>query len=185
MGAPSPFPATLDEAQRGSHDALADLYRRYAPAVLGYLRGQGARDAEDLASEVFVGMVRGLERFDGDEAAFRTWLFSIAHRRLVDERRRHSRRVIDLVEPEKLPEIAAPGADVAEEALVRMAAGPTMQLLNELTEEQRSVILLRIVADLPVADVAGILGKTEGAVKTLQQRAVRRLARMIPAEPVT
>src|SRR4051794_33500580 len=78
----------LERAQAGDRGAITELYRAFAPAVTGYLRGAGSSDPEDLCGDVFVALVRQLPSFSGDEAAFRRWLFSIAHHRLIDERRR-------------------------------------------------------------------------------------------------
>ncbi|HEX9891059.1 MAG TPA: sigma-70 family RNA polymerase sigma factor [Actinomycetota bacterium] len=174
------FPRTLAEARRRRPDALAALYRDLAPAVLGYLRGQGAAEPEDLTSDTFVGMVRGLTRFRGDEAAFRSWMFTIAHRRLTDERRRRGRRVIDLVPPDRFPEVVVsdPQGEVVGAAWARSA-------LAGLTPDQRTVVLLRVIADLPVAEVARITGRQEGAVKALHRRALASLARTISPEPVS
>src|SRR5687768_6236921 len=87
----------------GDEDALAGIYRLLAPAVIGYLRGQGAREPEDVASEVFVSVVRGLPFFEGDEDGFRAWVFTIAHRRLTDERRLLARRREESTDPHQLP----------------------------------------------------------------------------------
>src|SRR5215831_10144188 len=94
--------------------AIDELYSRYSGLVVGYLRAQGAVDPEDLASEVFVGVLRGLDRFDGDEAAFRSWLLVIAHRRLLDDRRRRGRKPADAVQPHRLHAVPDEGrmADV-------------------------------------------------------------------------
>lgn len=177
--------AVVDDARAGDPEAFAALYRSIAPAVLGYLRGHGAADPEDLASEVFVGVVRGLHRFVGSDDDFRSWVFTIAHRRLLDDRRRRRRH------PEQL--LSDPAADVAarwqpgpeELAVERSFATPALRALRALTPDQRSVLLLRVVADLPVAEVARILGKQEGAVKTLQRRALAALSRAIAPEAVS
>jgi RNA polymerase sigma-70 factor (ECF subfamily) len=181
------FPAVLDAARAGQRSALEAIYRDLAPAVLGYLRGQGAAEHEDLASEVFVGVVRGLPRFDGDERAFRSWVFSIAHRRLIDERRRLARRREDPVEPSTLagPLASSSGGDAEEEATARMGQAWAVRALDVLTEDQRSVLLLRVLADLSVAEVAGLLGKRPGAVKTLQRRALASLARHLERQGVS
>src|SRR3990170_6290762 len=86
------FPEVLAEAQRGERWALERIYRALGPVVTGYLRTQGAVEPEDLTSEVFVGVLRKVAGFRGDEPAFRSWVFMIAHRRLLDERRRLRRR---------------------------------------------------------------------------------------------
>ncbi|MCZ7535757.1 MAG: sigma-70 family RNA polymerase sigma factor [Acidimicrobiia bacterium] len=158
---------------------MATLYRSVAPAVLGYMRGHGASEPEDLTSEVFVGVMRALSRFRGDESDFRSWVFTIAHRRLVDERRSNARISDRHVGPHE-PGVTGPSYDGPEDAILdRLAARPVVRALEDLTPDQRSVVLLRIIADLPVADVACILGKREGAVKTLQRRALAALARAV------
>src|SRR5215207_2412048 len=86
------FDAVLAAAQRGDSRAVGELYSTLSPVVVGYLRLQGSHEPEDLTSEVFVGVLRNLASFSGDEAGFRSWLFTIAYRRLLDERRRLVRR---------------------------------------------------------------------------------------------
>jgi RNA polymerase sigma factor (sigma-70 family) len=182
---PSFGPALL-AARVGAPWAFEAIYRDLAPAVFGYLRGQGANEPEDLASEVFVGIVRSLERFEGDERAFRTWVFSIAHRRLVDERRRLSRSLEEPTDPAEMSGLAS-GAlvgDVEEEALEMLGSG-VGRAMKALSPDQRAVLLLRILADLSVAEVASILGKSQGAVKTLQRRGLRSLVRQLEGEGVS
>lgn len=180
------FAPALEAAREGAPWAFEAIYRDLAPAVFGYLRGQGAAEPEDLASEVFVGIVRSLERFDGDERAFRTWVFSIAHRRLVDERRRLSRSLEEPTDPAEMSGLSS-GAlvgDVEEEALEMLGSG-VRRAMKALSSDQRAVLLLRILADLSVAEVASILGKSQGAVKTLQRRGLRSLVRQLEAEGVS
>src|SRR4030095_11607705 len=86
------FDAVLDAAQSGAPWAFERIFTALSPVVTGYLRAQGAHEPEDLSSEVFVAVLRNIGRFTGGEAAFRSWVFTIAHRRLLDERRRHGRR---------------------------------------------------------------------------------------------
>ncbi len=174
---------TLEAARAGDRAALEALYRWLAPAVLGYLRAQGGRDPEDLASETFVGMVRGLPTFQGDERAFRSWVFSIAHRRLVDQRRRLARRPEEPVDPGVMPETR--GGDAELEAVDRLGARWALEAVSGLTDEQRDVLLLRVLGDVSVEDVARILGKSAGAVKSLQRRGLLALARQIDPEGVS
>lgn len=174
------FEAVLAAAQDGEDRALELLYRDLAPLVLGYLRGRGASDPEDLTSETFVAVVRNLGRFTGDETKLRSWVLTIAHRRLVDERRRAGRRPERLLEPAGMTDAAGAGTgDAAAAALDRLGDQRVLELLDELTDDQRSVVVLRVVADLPVKEVARILRKRPGAVKTLQRRALARLARVV------
>jgi RNA polymerase sigma-70 factor (ECF subfamily) len=181
------FDDVLAAALTGERGALEAIYRDLAPAVLGYARAQGSREPEDLAQEVFVGIVKGLGRFRGDEAAFRSWAFTIAHRRVQDERRRHYRRREELVDADTVDTMmaASAGGDAESEALVRSGTGWALEAIECLTPDQRDVVLLRILADLPVQQVARVLGKAEGAVKTLQRRALARLAREISHEGVS
>ena len=180
------FDAVLASAKAGDGRALEVIYRDLAPAVLGYLRAQGAREPDDLASEVFVGVVRDLPRFQGDERAFRSWVFTITHRRLVDERRRLGRRPEVPVDPGDLRALArGPSGDVELEALDRLGTRWVAEALRRLTPDQRTVLLLRIVADLPLEDVSRIMRKRTGAVKTLQRRALIRLAKAVSREGVS
>jgi RNA polymerase sigma factor (sigma-70 family) len=178
------FTTVLASAKAGDQGAQEVIYRDLAPAVLGYLRAQGADDPEDLAAEAFVAVVRYLVRFEGDERSFRSWVFTIVHRRLVDERRRRYRRREAAVDPAMLPVLGSVG-DVEEEALSRLGSRAVSHALRRLTPDQRAVLLFRVLADLPVVEVARVLGKSEGAVKTLQRRALARLAREISREAVS
>lgn len=178
---------TLDAARRGESAALETIYQELAPSVLGYLRGQGVREPEDAASEVFVGVVRGLERFRGDEAEFRTWVFSIAHRRAIDERRRLSRRREALVDPTELtgPLAGSRTGDVEHEAFEHLGTGWALNALHSLSSDQRAVVTLRVLADLSIHQVAAVLEKTPGAVKSLQRRGLMALARNLEREGVS
>lgn len=175
------FDEVLAAAQAGDDQALETVYRDLAPLVVGYLRGRGAADPEDLASETFVAVVRNVGRFRGTETKFRSWVLTIAHRRLVDERRRLSRQPEGAAEPgdlEKATDGALVAGDAADDALARIGTAGVRELLDELTDDQRAVILLRVVAELPVKETARVLGKRQGAVKTLQRRGLARLQRV-------
>jgi RNA polymerase sigma factor (sigma-70 family) len=179
------FEEVLRAARAGEAWALEALYRDLAPGVLGYLRAQGAAEPEDLASDVFVGVVRGLPSFAGGESDLRSWVFTIAHRRLVDERRRLGRRPEQPVSPEDLPRLAGPSVgDVEEEAIRGLELARVRRVLDELSPDQRAVVLLRVLGGLSVAEAARVLGKREGAVKMLQRRGFARLARSLSVERV-
>lgn len=175
-----PFDDVLVAAQAGAAWAFEVIYRDLAPAVTGYLRLHGAAEPDDLASETFVGVFTGLARFQGDEAALRAWVFTIAHRRLADDWRRRSRRPQLADDPEALGETAdGVGGDVEEDALVRVGAENVQRLCDELPEDQRAVLLLRILADLTIEQVAGVMDRSEGAVKALQRRGLRTLRALL------
>ncbi|MDQ3898439.1 MAG: sigma-70 family RNA polymerase sigma factor, partial [Actinomycetota bacterium] len=112
------FERVLSAAQADAPWAYEQLFRSLSPAVCGYLRLQGADDPDDLTSEVFLGAFRRIRSFSGDEAQFRAWVFTIAHRRLIDERRAVACRPRRA--DAELPDRA--GGDVEEEALRRLSA---------------------------------------------------------------
>ena len=174
------FQSVLAAAQADAGWAYERLYRSLSPSVCGYLRIQGAADPEDLTSEVFLGAFRRIGGFAGDEAQFRSWVFTIAHRRLTDERRARGCRP-RLVAAE-LPDAA--GGDVEEEALRRLSAERVRSLCSGLAPDQADVLLLRLVSGLTVEAVAGVLDKTPGAVKALQRRGLCSLRRQLEREGV-
>lgn len=161
-------------AQANGPWAFDRLYRHFSPIVCGYLRVQGAEDPEGLTNEVFLGAFRRLASFTGDGDAFRSWLFTIAHHRLIDDRRRTARTVPTT--PLERGLNARMGGDVEEEALTRLD-GAAQELLADLAPDQRAVLALRVVADLSIAETAEILGKRPGAVKSLQRRGLESLRR--------
>jgi RNA polymerase sigma-70 factor (ECF subfamily) len=141
-----------------------------APVVLGYVRSQGAAEPEDLLGEIFLQVVRDIGRFRGDEAALRRWVFTVAHHRLIDARRRSQRR--PPISDGSVPDQAVtPGPEPLDPDL--------LEALAALTAEQREVVALRFVADLPIDAVAAVTGRTAGAVKALQHRALEALARSL------
>jgi RNA polymerase sigma-70 factor (ECF subfamily) len=166
---------------RATGEDLEDLYRELAPAVLGYLRGSGAAEPEDLLGDVFVAVIRGLPNCGDDPTAIRRWVFTVAHHRLIDERRKRTTRSRDVAFDAQ----HEPSADNCyEEMLNRISASPAVRALEALTPDQRSVVLLRDVADLSVADTAAVLGKKAGAVKTTHRRALAALATKVSGEAV-
>jgi RNA polymerase sigma factor (sigma-70 family) len=173
------FAAVLEAAKAGDDAAITRLYVDSVPRVLGYVRAQGVPDPEDIVSEVFVSMVRNLSRFKGDEDAFRGWLFTIAHRRVVDDRRRRGRRPEAPVASEVMEGAVGAGGDGETDALERLRVQGMIDAVDKLTPDQRSVLLLRVLADLPISEIARIVGKGEPAVKALLRRAVATLNRQM------
>jgi len=171
------FPQVLSSAAEGADWAWAELYRDLSPALLRYLTSQGAVDPEDCLGECFVHMVRRLPAFIGDEAAFRAWAFTIARSRLVDSWRNAGRRPVrptgDVQETLDLYR-HQPGADGGLEQREAVRA-----VLDLLTADQRSVLLLRVLDQFSVAETAAIMGKSEGAVKVMQNRALTTLRRLL------
>jgi len=170
---PSPLDAVLEAAAHGDAASLRALYDELAPAVVGYLRARGAREPEDLCSEVFLSVFTRLSTISGGAAGLRTLLFSVAHARLVDELRRRSRRG----ESTSLDELADPrtAPSAEDEALAAHGGDAVRDVLAQLPPDQRDVLLLRLVGDLTVDQVAETMGKSAGAVKQLQRRGLSTL----------
>ena len=185
------FQGILTAAQDGGEWAVAILYRWLQPAVVSYLRARAGDDADDLASETWMAVARALPTFSGDEPAFRSWVFTIAHRRLIDHRRSTARRprTRTLNQGEKDgqdgPLDIPAGDDPAGEALSAVAGEEAVRrIVQILPKDQAEIVLLRVVAGLSVDDVAAITRRRPGTVRVLQHRALRRLAERLAASPV-
>ena len=175
------FPGVLAAAQTGAGWALERIWHSYAGTVTGYLRLQGVAEPEDLTSEVFLGAFRSLAGFAGDEAAFRSWLFTIAHRRVLDARRAASRRppMADIDD-----QVLSGASDVDTEVLRRLATDRVRALCDQLVPDQRDVLLLRLVGGFTVEEVAAAVDKSPGAVKALQRRGLTALRKILDREGV-
>jgi RNA polymerase sigma-70 factor (ECF subfamily) len=177
------FDPVLSAAQSDAGWAYERLYQDLAPAVLGYLRLQGAKEPEDLTSEVFLGAFGRLSSFRGSEEQFRSWVFTIAYRRLVDERRRASCR--PATDPESAGFGERPGGDVETDVFDRLSEQRVRQLCQAVSPAQRDVLLLRLIAGLTLEQVADLLGKSTGAIKALQCRGLTTLRAYVARECVT
>jgi len=182
------FTEILHSARSGAPWAFERLYIDVAPVVAGYLRLQGAAEPDDLTSEAFLGVFGRLASFEGSEQQFRSWVFTIAHHRLVDERRRAARR--PSIPTADAQMFDRPGGDVEHDVFDVLGTARVYELCAGLSDDQREVLILRIVADLTVEQVAAIVGKSVGAVKALQRRALNALRKKLerdayPYEGVT
>jgi RNA polymerase sigma factor (sigma-70 family) len=179
---PSDLGAAVEQAQRGSVTAFEHLYNVLSPSVARYLRWNGVVDVESLTNEVMAQVHRNLQRFSGDGDSFRSWVFTIAHHRMVDDRRANGRR--PALTDAEVPDSVLVG-DSEEDALAVLSDQRLRALLERLSPDQRDVLLLRIVADLSLEDVAVALGKRRGAIKSLQHRALATLRRQLEQEDQT
>ena len=163
----------LPAAQQGEAWAVTAVYEVLAPRVQGYLRGRGASEPEDLTSEVFLAVLPRLATVTGGAGGLRTFVFSVAHARLVDDLRRRGRRAPVL----ELDPVAdgVPSASAEDAALEAVSTERVRSVLSVLPDDQRDVLLLRIVADLTVEQVAIAIGRSQGAVKQLQRRGLLAL----------
>jgi RNA polymerase sigma-70 factor, ECF subfamily len=169
------FPAVLSAAVRGDEDAFGRLWRDLQPRLLRYFAVVSRAAAEDLASETWLGVVRGLDRFEGNEPAFRAWVFTIARHEVLDWRRRAARRPTLDLPAIALAEQAAPD-DPAADALEGFSTRAALAEVATLPADQAEAILLRVVAGLRVDRVAAIMGKRPGTVRVLTHRGLRKLA---------
>ncbi len=181
------FAAVLERAREGDELAWSALYDDLAGQLLGYLRGRGAPEPEDQVGETFLQIARDLPSFTGDEAGFRSWVFTIAHRRMLDASRSRRRRPVGLLPAERLSAVAEVLGDGAstemEEAVARMADAELLTgLLAHLSEEQREVLLLRFGSDLDTATVGEITGRSPNAVAAITRRGLACLREVIEAE---
>ncbi len=158
--------------------AFTRLYESMAPVVSGYLHLQGSADPDDLTNEVFLGVFTTLASFHGDEDGFYSWVFTIAHRRLIDERRRCGRRP-PIADGGDDALIDARGGDVEDEALRNLSVERVRGLCQRLSPDQRDVLLLRLVASLTLEQAAEALGKSTTAVKALQRRGLGAIRRQL------
>ena len=172
---PSVNADALDAARLGQGWAFEGIYTALAGHVRRFLAAQGAPDPEATTQEVFLRVFRSLDRFEGDAQHLRSWVFTVARNLLVDERRAASRRPMTSDEPP--PEPGVPGAE--DDVVAGIDAGHVKKVLDSLPEDQREVVVLRFLADLPLADVAAITGRSLQAVKALQHRGLARLRRVI------
>jgi RNA polymerase sigma factor (sigma-70 family) len=168
------FSSVLTAAKTGAEWALGSLYTDFQPRLLRYFRAQAPSEAEDLAADVWIDAAGALSRFEGDESAFGRWLFTIAHRRLVDHRRRNGRRHEERLSTESVAGLVS-RADWAPEPEDRLA----LACLACLPRPYAEVVLLRVVGGFDSNEVAQILGRKPGTVRVMQKRALERLAELL------
>ena len=173
------FAAILAGARRGEELAVAVLFADLQPRLLRFLRSQEPSVAEDLASEVWLGIARGVQGFEGGWRDFRAWVFAIARRRIVDHRRRSGRRrEAPMSDDGEVVDAITNGVDDA--ALANLSGEEAVALIRAaLSPEQAEVVLLRVLADLDSAQVADVMGRPLSWVRVTQHRALRRLAERV------
>ena len=172
----------VERAQEGDRDALEELYLLHFDRIYSYLHmSVGNRhDAEDLTTQTFLKMLEAIGRFRWQSAPFSAWLFRIAHNLAMD----HFRAARRTQPEDEVPE--PPGAEEAsaeEEAMQSIGRQSMLELIEKLSAEQQQVLTLKFVFNFPNAEVATILGKTEGAIKSLQHRALVSLQKQLTGGP--
>ena len=173
--------ALVERAQRADRDALEELYLLYFDRIYSYLRMSvgNRQDAEDLTTQTFLRMLEAIQSFRWQSAPFSAWLFRIAHNLAID----HFRAGRRVKAEEEVPE---PGEESSaeEQALDSLGRAGMLVLIERLSTDQRQVLTLKFLFEFSNAEAAGILGKTEGAVKSLQHRALASLQKqMVSSTP--
>jgi RNA polymerase sigma-70 factor (ECF subfamily) len=185
------FHALLDHARQGEAEAISMLYRRFLPGVFWYIAARipDRATAEDLTSEVFLQMVEGIPKVRGNnEATFASWLFQIARITVAGYYRKHKHIPgsvsLDATLAEDGDDMTAlsthhPDSDPVRWTEARDEWEAVAQAINALTEDQRQVLVGRLILGYDVATVAGMIGKKANAVKALQFRALNSLQRLL------
>lgn len=170
----------LAAARAGDGAALTEIWRELAPTVSGYLTARGVPDAEGLTSEVFLAVLPRIGELTGGVAGLRTFVFSVAHARMVDDTRRRARQPT-FVELDQLLH-DSPTESAEREALDRVGTARVHDLLSRLSPDHREVLALRIVADLSLEQVASVMHRSTGSVKQLQRRALVAVRALVEAD---
>ena len=168
----------VEQAQQGDRDALEELYLLHFDRIYSYLHmSVGNRhDAEDLTTQVFVKMLESIGKFRWRSAPFSAWLFRIAHNLAMDHFRANRRWQPEEEVPEPDP---GEGSAAEEEAFESIGRQSMLQLIEKLSLEQQQVLTLKFVFNFSNSDAATILDKTDGAIKSLQHRALASLQRQL------
>jgi len=178
------FRTVLRAARRGDEAAFATMWLEFHPPLLRYLRVLVGSAADDVASETWAAAATSIGRFQGDEAAFRAWIFTVARRRAIDHFRHEARRPAVPTDPVALgtAPVIAPGGDPCDIALATIATEAALALVASLPPDQAEAVALRAIAGLDVAQVAEIMQKRPGTVRVLAHRGLRELAHRLSKE---
>jgi len=168
----------VERGKQGNREALEELYLIHFDRIYSYLHmSVGNRhDAEDLTTQVFVKMLESIGKFRWRSAPFSAWLFRIAHNLAMDHFRANKRWQPEEEVPEPDP---GDGSAAEEEALEAIGRQSMLELIEKLSHEQQQVLTLKFVFNFSNAEAATILDKTEGAIKSLQHRALASLQRQL------
>jgi RNA polymerase sigma-70 factor (ECF subfamily) len=182
-------PYDLEAAKHREPAAVTSIYAAYAPPLFRFFMAEirNREEAQDLVGQVFLSAIESLPKFRGPVEAFGGWLFKIARHDLYDFRRRQTRSPTEPLEDNlEAAAAATSSADPEDMAIGRLEGSRVRAALHQLSPDQREVLVLRM-AGLTAPEVADVLGKTTGAVKSLQHRGLASLAKVLglrgPGEP--
>ena len=164
----------LSRARSGDEAGFLELWQGLQPSLLRYLRVLSCDDPDDVASETWLQVVRDLHKFSGGDREFRRWLFTVGRNRAIDAARSRLRRRTTPA-ANGLDELADEQA-VEDQVFDGLAIRKAIALLADLPRDQAEAVALRVLAGLDTSAVAGILGKSSGAVRVALHRGLRALA---------
>jgi RNA polymerase sigma-70 factor (ECF subfamily) len=168
----------LSGARDGDEQAFSVLWWWLHPALIRWLGVVAPGGADDVESETWISVLRGLDAFEGGEPEFRGWVFTIARRRAIDWARRHRRHATaSLVGIDR-----AIASDATESVWSTDALEAAVALLRTLKPDQAEVVALRVIVGMTVTETAAVVRKSEGAVRVLCHRGLRAMARALSAE---
>ncbi len=173
------LPEALQRARAGDARGFTEIYNTLAGSVTRFAHSRSADDPEGITNEVFLAAFRNLAEFTGNDDDLRGWIFTIARNKLIDDARRRSRRptIVD-------KEPALDHSDHSDDNVERgIGTNWVQSQLAVLTDEQRDVLMLRLVNGLTIAEIAETLGRSVGAIKALQRRGLRQLEKKLSDDP--
>ncbi len=169
-----PMDAVIGEAVAGSESAWHKIVEVLGPSIRGFARARGVSEPGELTQDVFLDAARNIRGFHGDWAGFRSWIFTIAYRRVADHHRRNARRP-QLVSDDTAAQRVEGGRRPDEALVQRETVDQLLGALHNLSQIERDVVLLRIIGELSSDEVAEVVGKTPGNVRVIQNRALTRM----------
>ena len=175
-----PESALIAAARQGDREAISELYEAHVQAIFRYIAYRVESDvvAEDLTSEVFLRVVRNIATYQDTGAPFAAWLYRIAANLLTDHYRQNRHTSPDALPEDLVTDETDPfgrTAQAAERDILRGA-------LKTLSPDFQTLLILRFMEGLPIAEVAAALAKSEGAVRVMQHRALKALAQALGAD---
>ena len=167
----------IQRSARGERDAFAALYDRYVEQIYRhvYRRMPSQADAEDITQEVFIRAWRAIPKYKKGDSLFVSWLLVIARNLITDFYR--ARKKNEVFEEESFP--AAAEASPESEAELSFNRRELREAISKLKDTQQKVILMRFIDGFSYEEISGILGKSEGAVRVIQHRALSELKKVI------
>ena len=179
----TPDQALIERAQQGDPEAVAGLYRQHVQAIARYIayRVPEAQVVEDLTAEVFLRMVEGLPGYRWTGAPFEAWLYRIAHNLVANWHRDNSRR--PTIALEDLSQWRVPGSGPEDITALLEDRAALLEAVRRLPADRQELLLLKFVDQLSNAEIAGVMGRSEGAIKSLYHRTLLVLRQDLQAAP--